>query len=94
MEIKLTWWRLLRFWWAAAWRSVIFANLFGGALVGIAGIALWLLGYKYLEGDAANLFLDSAIVAWIPGFLFAIRSALKLPYRDFRIALVAPDAKL
>jgi hypothetical protein len=72
---------------------VIFANLFGGALVGIVGIVLWGLGYKYVEGDAANLFLDAAMVAWIPGFLFAIRSALKLPYRDFRIVLISSEAK-
>ena len=56
MELQLTWGRLIRFWWAAAWRSVIFANLFGGALAGIMGITLSLLGHKNLEGDLANLF--------------------------------------
>ncbi len=94
MELQLTWGRLIRFWWAAAWRSVIFANLFGGALAGIMGITLSLLGHKNLEGDLANLFLDAMLLAWIPGFLFAIRSALRLPYRDFRIVLIPPASKL
>ena len=94
MELQLTWGRLTRFWWAAAWRSFIFANLFGSAIAVVIGIAMSLAGYKQVEGTLAAILLDLVLLGWIPAFLFAIRSALRLPYRDFRIILIPPNVKL
>jgi hypothetical protein len=92
--VQLTWWRVVRFWWAAAWRSVIWGNLFAGVIALILGLILALLGHRRLDNEAANLFLDAIALGWIPGFIFAMRSALRLPYKDFRIVLISPEPKL
>lgn len=95
MEIvELTWSRVIRFWWAAFWRSFIFANLFAGVITAVVGIALRLFGHKTIEGEAATWVLDGIALAWIPGFVFATRYALRLRYRDFRFAIIRPESSI
>ena len=91
--VELTWWRVTRFWWAALWRGLIYANLFAGAFAAIVGVALAVLGHRYLGPSESRWFLDSLWVAALPAFVFGTRSALRLPYRDFRIILIPPDAR-
>jgi hypothetical protein len=88
-SIELSWGRVVKIWWAALWRSVIFANLFGGAVAGIAGIVMAILGHR--EWGASEWFLDVVTVAWLPAFMMGTRLALRARYRDFRIILVEPE---
>ena len=89
--VELTWGRVLRFWWAALWRSVVFANLFAGAIAGILGVILLATGHRVLNAKEAAPFLDIVVIAWVPGLAFGIRSAFHLPYKDFRIILAKPN---
>jgi len=88
-SVELTWGRVTKIWWAALWRSLIFANLFGGAAFGIAGILMAILGHR--EWGASQWFLNLVSVAWIPAFLMSMRLALRARYRDFQIMLIEPD---
>jgi hypothetical protein len=90
--VEVTWSRTLRFWWAALWRSIVFANLFAGAVAGILAAALAILGDNELGGTAGRWFIDVVTIAWIPAFVFATRTALQLTYKDFRVALIDPAA--
>ena len=91
-SVELTWWRVLRVWWAALWRSLIFANLFAGAILGIAAIIMIILGHR--EWGASEWFLNAVTVAWLPGFLMGMRTAIRARYWDFQIIFVEPDSKL
>lgn len=84
-ELELTWGRVFRIWWAAAWRSFVFASLFGSAIAGILAISLVVIGHREW---ARPWMLDIVDVAWIPAFLMGLRLALRAKYRTFRIALV------
>jgi hypothetical protein len=44
-ELELTWGQVVRIWWAAFWRWLIWGNLIAGFILGIIGIALWASGY-------------------------------------------------
>lgn len=90
-ELELTWGYVLKIWWAAAWRAVVFGNLCAGAVVGIVGIALLIIGHREW-GQHAGMYELVAIIAWFLGSLMGLRLALKANYRDFRIVLVPPLA--
>jgi hypothetical protein len=86
-ELELTWGRLFRIWWAAAWRSWVFASLFGGAAAGILAISLLIVGHP--EWGRFPWMISIVELAWIPAFLMALRLALRAKYRNFRIVLVS-----
>jgi hypothetical protein len=83
MELKLTWWRAIKVVWSIAWR------------VGIAGmivffgvvITLRLLGVPVAKVDAVSDPLGLALSISI--YIWAVRSALRQTWSDFRIVLVS-----
>jgi|HubBroStandDraft_2_1064218.scaffolds.fasta_scaffold71361_4 hypothetical protein len=85
-ELEITWGRLFRIWWAAAWRSFVFASLFGGAAAGILAISLVVMGHA--EWGRFPWIIDIVELAWIPAFLMGLRLAFRAKYRDFRIVLI------
>lgn len=90
--VELTWIRVIRFWWAATWRGIVFTNVFFGAFAGISGVALLSLGQRELA--STRWFSDTLLIALIPGFVFRTRSAIRAHYKDFRIYFIRPESKL
>jgi len=87
-ELELTWDQVVRIWWAAFWRWLIWANLFVGAVLGTIAIVLWAMGIRFVP--LSPWVTTAAYILAIPPGFMALRLAIKAPYRGFRIVIVAP----
>ena len=85
-ELELTWSQVIRIWWAAFWRWIVWANLSVGFFAGIIAIALWAAGIHWVP--MTPWVTDGILLATIPAALMALRLALKAPYKGFRIAII------
>jgi len=87
-ELELTWGQVVRIWWAAFWRWFVLTNLATGLYGGVIGIAILIVGHRnWTEWLVNGIFAVS-----VPAAIFAVRLALKAPYRGFRIVIVAPSS--
>jgi len=89
-EMELTWGQVIRIWWAAFWRWIIWANLTVDLYAGLVGISLLIFGHS--EWGQSHWAYDGIILASIPGAIIALRLALKVPYKGFRIVIVAANS--
>jgi hypothetical protein len=87
-ELELTWYQVIRIWWAAFWRWVVLSNLTVGAALGTVAIGLWASGIRHVPMSA--WIPNAIIVLSVPAAVIAVRLALKAKYKGFRIAIVAP----
>jgi hypothetical protein len=86
-ELELTWSQVIRIWWAAFWRWLVLANLATVLYGGVIGIALLILGHR----NWGEWFLNGIFVVSAPAAILAFRLALKVPYKGFRIVIVAKE---
>lgn len=89
-ELELTWSQVIRIWWAAFWRWLIWANLSVGFVFGIVAIGLWAAGIHYVP--LSFWITDGAVLLSIPAGFMALRLALKAKYKGFRVAFIADPA--
>jgi hypothetical protein len=87
-ELDLTWSQVVRIWWAAFWRWLVWANLSVGFFIGIVGIALWAIGIQRVPWSP--WMANGIVVLSIPAGFMALRLALKVPYKGFRVLIVLP----
>ncbi|MEQ8206739.1 MAG: hypothetical protein RIA65_11225 [Woeseia sp.] len=80
--VEVTWRRVLEVWWSLVWRGVtvgIVAGIATNLVLGFVGVP----DYDYTKYLGA--------IAGFIGGIWAVRTAIRTSYSDFRIALVAPD---
>jgi hypothetical protein len=94
MELAVTWQRVLRVWWALAWRSFLAIPL-GGALGCVVGFVMGFLG-PLMHVDQGHVMFAIQLVTIPMGLaigllvgLWATRAVLRKSFSEFRIALIA-----
>ena len=79
-EFEATWGRVLEVWWSLVWRGVtvgIVSGIASNFVLGFVGVP----DYGKYVGAVAGFF----------GGIAAVRTAIRISYSDFRIALVPLD---
>jgi hypothetical protein len=83
-SLDVTWERVLKVWWALAWRATVFGVIAGAVLGGI-GAALTVVAGM---GDSGTV---GAVLGWVvsvPVSIYALRQVLRKRFRTFSIRLV------
>jgi hypothetical protein len=93
-ELPVTWPRVVRVWWAIAWRSFLAIPL-GGAVGCVIGFVLGFLGHfmgvgpSQVQWAIRLVTIPIGLILGVAVGLWATRAVLRKTFQDFRIALLS-----
>ena len=84
-KLEVTWWRVIRIWWAWAWRYILYIVVISFPLGFTIGLVAGMTGYGHLAESIGNIV--SALMG-IPLSIWVLKVILEKQYSDFQIMLV------
>lgn len=86
-EVEVTWGRTVKVWWSLIWRTILFCSLAGFAVGFIIGFLGPVVG---ISRESAPLYsMLGGFVVGIPVAIWIVRTVLRTPFSDFRLALIS-----